>query len=111
VEVCFQSYGRDASGFTEYRPAKTAAVCLLAGSYAGECAYGAARDYANNYAGGRQAAGFCAALQRRLQDLCFEGVGTILGALHRSAEDRTAACRQIAKGPLLQACLRGAAVF
>ena len=52
VETCFESYGRDASGSSEYDPAKTIALCLEAGPNAGDCIYGAARDYGNNYAGG-----------------------------------------------------------
>ena len=31
VETCFESYGRDASGSSEYDPAKTIALCLQAG--------------------------------------------------------------------------------
>ena len=31
VETCFESYGRDASGASEYDPAKTIALCLEAG--------------------------------------------------------------------------------
>ncbi len=110
VATCFQSYGRDASGFTQYQPRRTIRLCLLAAKDAGECMYGAARDYGNNYAGGPQAARLCNLGPARYRGYCFEGVGTILGALHRYGEQRRAACAAVTPRPYLTDCLRGAAV-
>jgi Cytochrome C oxidase, cbb3-type, subunit III len=110
VATCFQSYGRDASGFTQYQPQRTIRLCLLAGKDAGECMYGAARDYGNNYAGGPQAARLCNLGPARYRGHCFEGVGTILGALHRYGEQRRAACAAVTPRRYLSDCLRGAAV-
>ena len=39
--------------------ARRSALCLEAGDDAGDCLYGAARDYGNNYAGGAEAARLC----------------------------------------------------
>jgi Cytochrome C oxidase, cbb3-type, subunit III len=110
VATCFQSYGRDASGFTQYQPHRTIRLCVLAGKDAGECMYGAARDYGNNYAGGPQAARLCNLGPARYRGRCFEGVGTILGALHRYGEQRRAACAAISPRRYLADCLSGAAV-
>jgi cytochrome c553 len=110
VATCFQSYGRDASGFSHYVPAKTIHLCSFAGRDAGECLYGAARDYGNNYAGGKEAANLCELALRKYRGRCFEGVGTILGALNRYGEQRRAACAEVTPPEYRRACLRGAAV-
>jgi len=109
--ICFQSMGRDASGSTNYHPAQTLAVCAHAGTMAGECIYGAARDYGNNYAGGKEAAAFCKAANPRYQGRCYEGIGTILGALNTYEKERRAACAAVTPKRYERDCLRGAAVI
>jgi mono/diheme cytochrome c family protein len=110
VATCFQSYGRDASGSSEYHPRRTIGLCLEAGKDAGECIYGAARDYGNNYAGGPQAARLCNVSPARYRGRCFEGVGTILGALHRLGPERRAACKAVTPARYRVDCDRGAAI-
>jgi hypothetical protein len=110
VATCFQSFGRDASGFTQYQPRRTIDICLEGGEDAGECLYGAARDYGNNYAGGAQAARLCNLSPARYRAHCFEGVGTILGALHRLGNERRAACNAVTPSRYRGDCYRGAAI-
>jgi hypothetical protein len=110
VETCFESYGRDASGASEYDPAKTIALCLKAGPNASGCIYGAARDYGNNYAGGPKASRFCAAAPQRFRARCYEGIGTILGAMHRSGGERRSACNRATPSRYRADCYRGAAI-
>ncbi len=110
VATCFQSYGRDASGVSEYQPQRTIQLCLEAGKNAGECLYGASRDYGNNYAGGPQAARLCNLSPTRYRARCFEGVGTILGALHRLGNERRAACNAVTPSRYRSDCYRGAAI-
>ena len=110
VATCFQSFGRDASGFTQYQPHRTIRLCLEAGKDAGECLYGAARDYGNNYAGGPQAARLCNLSPKTDRGYCFEGVGTILGALHRYGDERRAACNAVTPSRYRPDCYRGAAI-
>jgi hypothetical protein len=110
VATCFQSYGRDASGVSEYKPRRTIQLCLEAGKNAGDCLYGASRDYGNNYAGGPQAARLCNLSPSRYRARCFEGVGTILGALHRLGSERRAACNAVTPSRYRGACYRGAAI-
>jgi hypothetical protein len=110
VATCFQSFGRDASGSSQYRPEQTLRHCLEAGNMAGECIYGAARDYANNFAGGREAARLCNLAPERYRDRCYEAIGTILGALNRFGPQRRAACAAVSPPRYLADCLRGAAV-
>jgi cytochrome c553 len=110
VKTCFESYGRDASGFTQYQPKRTIGLCLEAGKNAGDCLYGAARDYGNNYAGGPEASRLCERAPARYRGHCFEGVGTILGALHRLGVARTAACNAVTPKRYRRDCYRGAAI-
>ena len=110
VETCFESYGRDASGASEYQPARTLALCRQAGPNEGDCIYGAARDYGNNYAGSATSTRLCAAAPARFRGRCYEGVGTILGALHRYGNERRAACNAVTPKAYRRDCYRGAAV-
>ncbi len=110
VQTCFESYGRDASGTSQYHPAKTIDLCLQAGPNAGDCIYGAARDYGNNYAGGPRSSALCTAAPARYRPRCYEGIGTILGALHRYGAERTAACNAITPKQYRRDCYRGAVI-
>jgi cytochrome c553 len=111
ADICFQSMGRDASGYTQYDPEKTLAICAQAGDGAGECIYGSARDYGNNFAGGREAAHFCNLGPEKYRGRCYEGVGTILGALHTYEQQRRAACAAVTPPRYQRNCLVGAAVI
>jgi hypothetical protein len=109
VDVCFQSYGRDASGFSRQNVARVLSLCRIAGAGQRECLYGAARDMANDYArgGARRAAGLCSQAPRPLRARCFYGVGTILGTFASTSGRRAALCEDIAKS-YVRSCLRGA---
>jgi hypothetical protein len=72
--------------------------------------YGAARDYGNNYAGGPEASRFCAAAPAQFAPRCWEGIGTILGAMHRYGAERRAACNKATPDRFRADCYRGAAI-
>jgi cytochrome c553 len=110
VKTCFESYGRDASGTSEYQPNRTIQLCLQAGRNAADCIYGAARDYGNNYAGAKTSTRVCTAAPARYRSRCYQGVGTILGSLHRYGAERRAACDAITPERYRADCYRGAAV-
>jgi mono/diheme cytochrome c family protein len=97
VATCFQSLGRDASGNSRQNPVRILELCSTAGSMTGECIYGAARDMASNYAGGREAAVLCRQAPVGLRPRCFEGIGTILGDLSRSREAALSGCAEITR--------------
>jgi cytochrome c553 len=110
VETCFESYGRDASGMSEYQPAQTIALCEQAGANTGDCIYGAARDYGNNYAGNATATRLCTAAPASYRGRCYEGIGTILGSLHRYGNERRAACNGVTPRRYRADCYHGAAI-
>jgi cytochrome c553 len=108
VATCFESYGRDASGFTTYHAAKTVRLCRLAGRNMGDCMDGASWDYANNYAAGKPSVAICNAAPTRFKERCFEGLGTVVGSIDGSREARTNACKQLVLGKYERGCLLGA---
>jgi len=110
VATCFQSFGRDVDGTTRQNPTQDKGLCKLAGKWEGECVYGVVRDMTANYAGGRQAAGFCRIVDAKLKGYCYQGLGTILGSLRPTTAGRRAACARFSPRPFLDACLRGAGV-
>jgi hypothetical protein len=110
VATCFQSFGRDASGVSRYVPKDTIRLCSFAGRNADECLYGASRDYANNYAGGKEAAVLCNQSPKRYRGKCYEGIGTILGSINRYTAQRKSACNAVTPKRYRADCYRGAAV-
>jgi hypothetical protein len=107
VGECFESFGRDASGISRQDGDRIMPLCRLAGANEVDCIYGAARDIANNDAGGERASRFCDDVKASARARCFEGVGTILGGLHTYAEERREACAALTERYLAD-CTRGA---
>ena len=59
VKVCFQSMGRDASGYTRLDPARILRICRAAGNMARECIYAAAEDMTYTDVSSRRAKNLC----------------------------------------------------
>ncbi|MGH3018018.1 MAG: c-type cytochrome [Gaiellaceae bacterium] len=113
VVVCFQSIGREASGFTRHDSARILGICRFAGDMEDECIYGAARDITYNDAGPKRAKLFCNDAPTRYRAYCWQGIGTILGSLNTYREQRKAACRRATRGgqsAYYGDCIRGANV-
>ena len=107
VATCFQSYGRDASGFTRQNPPKIMGLCRIAGKGQSDCIYGASRDLTSNDANGTRAAQLCNVAPAGDRGRCFAGIGTIIAGFSASAADHRAACGSLTQ-TFLRACLRGA---
>jgi hypothetical protein len=107
IDICFQSFGRDASGTTRQDAADILELCRIAGSWENHCVYGAARDVTSNDAGAARSRLLCERAAVSLRDTCFNGIGTILRGLSASEEDVRAACAA-ATTRYLTSCLRGA---
>ncbi len=106
--ICFQGYGRQASGNNYGRPQAVAELCAAAGADGEpECVYGAARDIASNAASGAPAATFCRILVSANQARCFEGVGTILASLETDGETLRRQCAGLS-ATHTASCVRGA---
>ena len=106
IDVCFQSFGRDAAGTTLFKASKAARLCLLAGDQAPECFYGASRAIANNHADAASAADVCELAPKASKQRCYEGIGTYVEVLN-APETRRTVCASITK-EYFKACMRGA---
>jgi hypothetical protein len=108
--TCFQSYGRDADGFTRQDPVRVRELCDLAGDWKRDCVFGAARDMTSNYANGRRASVLCSGVDKALRAICFNGIGTILGTIRTDTPGRRQLCVEITREALAYRndCLRGA---
>ena len=107
VSTCFQSFGRDADGFSVERPSKVLRLCALTGAHEGDCLYGAARDMTADLSSGTRAAGLCAGAPVRYRKRCFFGIGTIIGSFSAKPSTGAAACAALSR-EYAAACRRGA---
>jgi cytochrome c553 len=107
VATCFQSFGRDASGFSIQNPRRIVQVCHLAGSMERECIYGGSRDLTSNDAGPARAIKMCLLAPRTTRSYCFYGIGTILGGFANQAAERRVRCHPV-PAAYRRDCYRGA---
>lgn len=106
--LCFESYGRDASGKSEHRIPRVERLCLLARSGREQCFYGAARELSSNDANPKRAAALCQRAPKADRPRCFYGIGTVVGSMQsESAAARRRLCGRAA-GAYARDCLSGA---
>lgn len=112
VVTCFESFGRDADGFTRQDPARVIELCRIAGAHERDCVYGAARDMTSNYAGGERTSVLCRQVAARYRATCFNAIGTILGTISQETAGRRRLCGDTTRAApaYLGDCLRGAGV-
>ncbi|HEU6444823.1 MAG TPA: c-type cytochrome [Gaiellaceae bacterium] len=108
VHLCFQSYGRDASGNSRQDPAKTRDLCANAGSGEEECIFGAVRDILNTDPSDLGATRLCELAKPAHRAHCAYGIGSIVAVKHTDAEAKRADCRRFLPGRYFADCLRGA---
>lgn len=108
VHLCFQSYGRDASGSSIQDPAKVRDLCGKAGSGEEECVFGAVRDILNTDPSDRRAARLCQLARAAHRAHCAYGIGSIVAVTQTGAAAKRADCRRLAPNGLYADCLRGA---
>ncbi|HET9323961.1 MAG TPA: cytochrome c [Gaiellaceae bacterium] len=108
VDLCFQSYGRDASGSSLQDPEKTRDICARAGSGEQECIFGAVRDILNTDPSDLGAAKLCELARPADRPHCAYGIGSIVAVTHTDAAAKRSDCRRFLPGRLYGECLRGA---
>jgi mono/diheme cytochrome c family protein len=113
VDICFQSLGRDASGFTRLNPKEILKICQNpnAGKMATECVYSAAKDMTYTDVSPRRAKGLCNTAPVSMRGYCWEGIGNILGSFNADGNKRKASCNDatVIKAHRIS-CYRGAHV-
>jgi len=109
VATCFQSLGRDASGSSRQQPAGILRICRHARpDQEGECLFGAARDILNNDATDLRGRKLCESVPAEHRSYCFYGLGSILGTVYATHEERVHACIRFARPADRPDCERGA---
>jgi mono/diheme cytochrome c family protein len=111
VAICFQSLGRDASGFTRLDPVRILKICKVGREFARECIYSAAEDMTYTDVSPRRAKVLCNTAPATTRGYCWEGIGSILGSLDADTAKRKARCDEATQDPKSRlACYRGAAI-
>ena len=108
IDICFQSFGRDASGSARQEPVQIHTTCALAGSGRGACIFGAARDILNNNPEDMRGGELCRSAPAAHRAYCFYGLGSILGTVFTVGAGRRDACARFGTGDDLRDCLEGA---
>jgi hypothetical protein len=107
VSTCFQSFGRDADGYSVEQPAKVLKLCAVTGAHEGDCLYGASRDMTADLSSGTRAATLCNGAPLRYRARCFYGIGTIVGSFSARPSAGSDACSALSQR-YAEACRRGA---
>jgi hypothetical protein len=94
--VCFESYGRDASGHSAHVPAQIATLCRLPKVDQRACFFGASRELTSHYANPTRAAVLCRLTRGEDREWCFHGIGTIVASMHSDdAAARSRVCASV----------------
>jgi len=111
VSVCFESMGRDASGFTRLDPPRILRICRLAGNMARDCIYSASRDMTYTDVSARRAKNLCNTAPAATRNYCWVGIGEILGSLSSDVNKQIASCDGATRNRVYRkACYRGAGI-
>ena len=112
VPVCFESMGRDASGYTRLDPERILRICRVAGDMARKCIFAAAEDMTYTDVSARRAKNLCNAAPATTRSYCWTGIGAILGSLSSEREKRKASCDEAtrSKPRYRKDCYAGAVV-
>lgn len=93
IPICYQSLGRDISGFTLRDGERTLGLCQLGGpEYRHHCFVGAVKDFILTHADPERGLAFCRQLEAAYKKDCYAAVGEILVSLYPDQERRDKAC-------------------
>ena len=111
VSVCFQSMGRDASGFTRLDPQRIVKICRVAGNMARECIFAASEDMTYTDVNANRAKNLCRIAPGDTRGSCWIGIGEILAEVTNDKEKLKADCDGAAqKEADRMACYQGAGI-
>jgi hypothetical protein len=93
IPLCYQSLGRDISGFTLRDAERTIGLCKQGSpKYIEHCFVGAVKDFILTYADPERGLAFCRKLDTPYKKDCYAGVGETLVSLYPDQESRGQAC-------------------
>ncbi len=104
VPVCYQSLGRDVSGYTLRDPTKTIALCRKGSSdNATQCFVGAVKDFILTQADPQRGLALCRRLDEGSKEACYAATGEVLLSLYPDRKKRAQSCAQ-AEDAYIAAC-------
>jgi hypothetical protein len=93
IPTCYQSLGRDISGFTLRDAERTIGLCKMGSpEYIQHCLVGAVKDFILTYADPERGLAFCHKLDTLYKKDCYAAVGEILISLYPDPQSRGQAC-------------------
>jgi hypothetical protein len=99
IAICYQSMGRDVSGFTLRDGARSYALCLLGSPpYVDQCIIGVAKDYVNNSANADPGLAFCRRVGAEHKRACYRAVGQMVSTIYPDVLWRQQACAKAEEG-------------
>jgi cytochrome c553 len=113
VGTCFESFGRDVSGFVQDDPRGAIKLCRLAREHLSDCIYAVSRDIVNQD-GGRfsRATRFCDQSPNRISRAqCYRGIGTTVAVLANNPRQRGVLCERLTRSPRDAGSCKGGAQF
>jgi len=96
IATCYQSMGRDASGFALTNPEKTRTLCLMGRQdYIGQCFSGAAKDAIYVHADPQRGIALCRIADGPYKADCYTGVRDFLVDFYADQKKQDQACRMV----------------
>jgi len=110
IDICYQSMGRDVSGFTLRDIERSYSICLQGSpQYIHQCIVGVAKDFVNHSARAEPGLTFCQRVDSRYKGSCYEAVGFMVSELYSNTQARREACAPAEEG-YQSVCARAAGV-
>jgi len=111
VSVCYESLGRDVSGFTLRNTEKTLTLCRQGSpEQATACLVGAVKDFILTYADPQRGLAFCRRLDDASKEACYAATGEVLLSLYPDNQQRAQSCAE-AETEYIDACKEAAAAL
>ena len=111
VSVCYESLGRDVSGFTLRNAEKTMSLCRQGSpEQATACLVGAVKDFILTHADPQRGLAFCRRLDDASKEVCYAATGEVLLSLYPDNQQRAQSCAQ-AETEYIDACKEAAAAL
>ena len=111
VSVCFESMGRDASGFTRLDPPRIVRICRIAGKYARDCIFAASEDMTYTDVNARRAKNLCLIAPAGTRRDCWIAIGGMLGQMTTDAQRLKQQCDEAATAKAdRRACYEGTGI-
>ena len=111
VSVCYESLGRDVSGFTLRNAEKTMSLCRQGNpEQATACLVGAVKDFIFTHADPQRGLAFCRRLDDASKEGCYAATGEALLSLYPDNQQRAQSCAQ-AETEYIDACKEAAAAL